>query len=140
MGLLSALTSNSLHSVSQSSIESEDAESSGEGEETPGVHLDTNVIIEPAATVEASRIGKGSSIDASAKVMKGAVLGERCKVAACCVVKEGEVLEAWTVVYGDGTLRRKERSGLEALRDAAHQKQLEVLRRLIPSNVGKWMS
>jgi hypothetical protein len=46
-------------------------------------------------------------------------------------------LPDYTVVFGDNQTR-KEKPGLDTYRLATHQKQLGVLKRLVPSNLAKW--
>jgi dynactin 6 len=62
-----------------------------------------------------------------------------CKVCALCTVAAGEVLPDYTVIYGNNE-RRTEKPGLEAARAALHDREVEVLRKLIPSNLAKWQS
>lgn len=45
----------------------------------------------------------------------------------------------FTVVYGMNQ-RRRDRPGLEALKMKANERQVEVLRRLIPSQIAKFRS
>jgi dynactin-6 len=101
--------------------------------------LEPNVVLEPAATVEGRSIGEGTVLEAGSKVGAGAVVGRWCKIGPLCEVRPGEVLEDFTVVYGKG-LRRKEKPGLEKLRARTHEMEVEVLKRLIPSNLGKFQS
>lgn len=48
-----------------------------------------------------------------------------------------EVLPDFTVVYGNGE-RRIDRSGVEELKMRMNGKHVEVLRKLIPSNLAKF--
>lgn len=50
---------------------------------------------------------------------------------------DGEVLPDYTVLYGDG-MRRVDASGAEHLKLKNLAKQVEVMRKLIPSNVAKF--
>lgn len=50
---------------------------------------------------------------------------------------EGEVLPDYTVLYGNG-MRRLDTSGVEDLKLKMVAKQVEVLRKLIPSNLAKF--
>jgi dynactin 6 len=52
---------------------------------------------------------------------------------------EGDVLEDFEIVFGNGQ-RRREKPGLEEFRKSTHDKELKVLRRLIPSNLTKWQT
>ncbi len=83
--------------------------------------LGPGVVIESGATVEAASIGAYSVIEVGAKIGKGAVIGEHCKVCALVEVGEGEVIGDGTVVYGNGWGERRverERAGLKALVEA----------------------
>jgi len=62
---------------------------------------------------------------------------QHCKVTALCTVAAGEHIPDFTVVYGDNQ-RREQKPGLEELRRSTHEKQLEVLKKLIPSNLAKY--
>ena len=111
--------------------------SAEEDDSKTGVTLDPFVMLEPGCVVEATRIGAGSVVDVGAKISAGATLGEHCRVAPLCTVPRGEALESFTVVFGNGQ-RRRERKGLEGLRRGTHEKQVDVLRRLVPSNLAKF--
>ena len=62
-----------------------------------------------------------------------------CKIAPLCTVHAGEVLGDFTIMFGSNQHRR-EKPGLEGRRKVTHDKEIEVLRRLIPSNLAKWQS
>jgi dynactin-6 len=64
-------------------------------------------------------------------------VAQYCKIAPLCTVAPGEELPDFTVVYGFNE-RRQERPGLEGLRAKAHEKHVQVLKMLIPSNLAKW--
>ncbi|RDW94659.1 trimeric LpxA-like protein [Coleophoma crateriformis] len=102
-----------------------------------GVVIENGVVVEIGAIVEASRIGEGSLIEVNAKVGKGAVLGKHCKIGPLCTVAEGEVLPDFTVVFGNGQ-RRIDSSGAQELKLKMVGRQVEVLRKLIPSNLAKF--
>ncbi|KAK0124322.1 hypothetical protein ONS95_009292 [Cadophora gregata] len=102
-----------------------------------GVTIENGVVIEVGAVVEARTIGEGSIIEVNAKIGKGAVIGKHCKVGPLCEVAEGEVLPDFTVLYGNG-VRRLDTSGAEELKLRMVAKQVEVLRKLIPSNLAKF--
>ena len=54
-----------------------------------------------------------------------------------CEVAEGESVPDFTVIYGNGT-RRLYNGGIEDLNLKMVCKQVEVLRKLIPSNLAKF--
>jgi len=54
-----------------------------------------------------------------------------------CEVAEGETVPNFTVIYGDG-LRRLDTGGVENLKLKMVGRQVDVLRKLIPSNVAKF--
>ena len=49
------------------------------------------------------------------------------------------MLGDYEVLFGNGQ-RRKERLGLEGFRKVGHDKEIEVLKKLIPSNLAKWQT
>ncbi|KAH8599775.1 trimeric LpxA-like protein [Bisporella sp. PMI_857] len=102
-----------------------------------GLLIDDSVVIEAGAIVEARSVGEGCVIDVNARVGKGAVLGKHCKVGAVCAVGEGETLPDFTVIYGNG-LRRVDKANVEELKLRMVGRQVEVLRKLIPSNPAKF--
>ncbi|EKD14811.1 transferase hexapeptide domain protein [Drepanopeziza brunnea f. sp. 'multigermtubi' MB_m1] len=102
-----------------------------------GVVLEDGVVVELGAVVEARRIGEGTVIEVNAKVGKGAMLGKHCKIGPLCEVTDGEVLPDYTVLYGDG-MRRLDASGAEDMKIKNLANQIEVMRRLIPSNLAKF--
>jgi len=105
--------------------------------EGEGVVIDNGVVIEVGASVEAKRVGTGCVIEINAKVGKGAVLGKHCKIGPSCQVADGEILPDFTVVYGDG-LQRVDNSGVQELKLKMVGRQVDVLRKLIPSNAPKF--
>lgn len=56
-----------------------------------------------------------------------------------CEVAENEVVADYTVVFGDG-MQRVDKSGVEHLKFKMIGRQVEVLRKLIPSNVSKFLN
>ena len=104
-----------------------------ESEDDPaGMSLAPGVVIESGATVEAASIGAYTIIEAGAKVGKGAVIGDHCKVCAMVQVAEGAVVGNGIVVYGSGWgewRSEHERQEREGMRRAAVSEQYEVLRR-----------
>ncbi|APA11393.1 hypothetical protein sscle_07g061630 [Sclerotinia sclerotiorum 1980 UF-70] len=106
-------------------------------EQAQGVVLDTGVVVETGAIVEAKFVGQGSLIEINAKVGKGAVIGKHCKIGPMCEVAEDEVIPDHTVIYGNG-LRRLDKSGVEGLKMKMIGRHVEVLKRLVPSNLSKY--
>ena len=64
---------------------------------------------------------------------------QHCKIGPLCTVTEREVLPNFTVVYGMNQ-RRRDRPGLEGLKMKGNERQVEVLRTLIPSHIAKFRS
>lgn len=54
-----------------------------------------------------------------------------------CEVAEGEIIPDFTVIYGYG-MRRMDQSGVEGLRMKNVSRQVDALRKLIPSNPAKF--
>ncbi|KAI0999379.1 hypothetical protein K3495_g8817 [Podosphaera aphanis] len=102
--------------------------------ESSGVVINNGVVIEPGAVIEANEIGDGCIIEANSKIGVGAVLGKHCKVGPSCEVSKGEIVPDFTVIYGTGE-RRKDTSGTEKLQLDMVMKQVDVLKKLIPSSV-----
>ena len=50
---------------------------------------------------------------------------------------ENETIPDYTIIYGDGS-RRIDKSEIDELKIRMVERQVEVLRKLIPSNLGKW--
>ena len=97
-----------------------------------GVSLGPGVVIESGAVVEAASIGAYTIIEAGAKVGKGTVVGEHCKVCALVELGEGAVVGDGVVVYGSGWGEWRSEQGrqeLEGMRRKAVTEQIEVLRR-----------
>jgi len=105
--------------------------------ERQGVVIENGVVVEVGAVVEAKLVGEGTVIEVQAKIGKGAVLGKHCKIGPLCEVADEEVIPDFTVVYGNG-MRRLDSSGVEDLKLKMVARQIEVLRKLIPSNLAKF--
>lgn len=115
--------------------------------------IENGVVLEVGAVIEAKRVGEGCLIEVNAKIGRGAVLGkvcsglegrgrradniQHCKIGPLCEVEEDEVLPDFTVIYGFG-MRRIDNSGAEEQQAKFIAKQIEVLRKLIPSNIAKF--
>ncbi|KAF2460601.1 hypothetical protein BDY21DRAFT_276607, partial [Lineolata rhizophorae] len=108
------------------------------------VALGRNTVVETGAVVEARETGEGAVVEAGARAGPGSVMEAHSKLAPTVRLPAGVRLPAYTVVYGpapdqrrvDTTLRGS--NTVQALRDQAHARQLELLRKLIPSNIAKW--
>ncbi|KAK3634440.1 hypothetical protein LTR56_015319 [Elasticomyces elasticus] len=102
------------------------------------------VNIETGAVVEAKSVGDGTTVEVNAVVGKSAVLGRWCKVAPLERVEAGEVLEDFTVVYGDGQRRTdkttKEHKEIRDLKKEAQIKAVQVISTMIPNFSAKWES
>lgn len=64
-------------------------------------------------------------------------LRQHCKIGPLCTVAENEILPDYTVIFSDGT-RRVDRSGIDELKAKMVAKQVDVLRKLIPTNLAKF--
>ncbi|CAG8980698.1 hypothetical protein HYALB_00007190 [Hymenoscyphus albidus] len=104
-----------------------------------GVVIADYVVVEVGARVEAKSVGEGCIIEVNSKIGKGAVLGKHCKIGPMCVVAENEELADYTVVYGNG-MQRVDRSGVEHLKFKMIARQVDVLRKLIPGNLPKFIN
>lgn len=62
---------------------------------------------------------------------------KHCKIGPLCEIAPGEIVPDFTVVYGHGS-RRVDNSGIEDLKMKMVARQVEVLRKLIPSNLAKF--
>lgn len=105
---------------------------STKADDPAGVSLAPGVVIESGATVEAASIGAYTIIEAGAKVGRGAVIGDHCKVCAGVQLAEGAVVGNGMVVYGSGWGEWRSEQGrqdLEGMRRAAVSEQHEVLKR-----------
>ncbi|KAK5703657.1 hypothetical protein LTR17_021933 [Elasticomyces elasticus] len=100
------------------------------------------VNIETGAVVEAKSVGDGTTVEVNAVVGKGAVLGRWCKIAPLERVAAGEVLEDFTVVYGDGQRRidktTKKHKEVRDLKKEAQVKAVQVISTMIPNFSAKW--
>ncbi|KAK3381482.1 trimeric LpxA-like protein [Podospora didyma] len=105
----------------------------------PGVTLGDYVTVEVGAMVEAGNtiIGEGTTVGVGARVGKGAVVGRHCTLTPLTVIAPGDVVPEFTVVYSNGQ-RRTDRRGAAGLRNKGQARQIDVLRRMIPSNPGKF--
>ncbi|KFX95636.1 hypothetical protein V495_05187 [Pseudogymnoascus sp. VKM F-4514 (FW-929)] len=104
----------------------------------PGVTIGDNVTVDIGAIVEASHVGDGTHIEANARVHAGAKIGKFCRIGAFCEVAAGEVLEDYTVLFGEG-LRRIDKTENDEAKLKATRRHVEVLRKLVTSKPEKFM-
>ncbi|KAK9770251.1 putative Trimeric LpxA-like protein [Seiridium cardinale] len=104
-----------------------------------GVLLEDYVTVEVAAVIESGEttIAEGTVVGIGARIGRGAKIGKHCTITAKSVVQPGEVLPDYTVLYTNGT-RRTDRREINELKNKAQAREIEVLRRLIPSNPAKF--
>ncbi|KAI1095513.1 trimeric LpxA-like protein [Rostrohypoxylon terebratum] len=110
-------------------------------ESRDGVFIGDYATIEVGSVLESggTQIGDGCLIGVGSKVGKGAKLGKHCTLTPQSVVQPFEVIPDFTVIYSNGT-RRIDKRGVSELKNKAQARQIEVLRRLIPSNPNKFLS
>lgn len=113
-----------------------------EGAEDTDIVIGNGVSIESGAIVEAKRIGDNTTIEVNAKIGKGAVIGKWCKIAPLCEVDEKEMLDDYTVIFGSGQRRvdvvLKERQDVRDMKIKGREKEIELLKTLIPDASVKW--
>ncbi|KAI0849692.1 trimeric LpxA-like protein [Daldinia vernicosa] len=97
------------------------------------VTIEVGVVLESGGTM----IGEGCMVGVGCRVGKGARLGKHCTLTPHSVIKPWEIVPDFTVVYSNGT-RRTDKRGVTDLKNKAQARQIEVLRRLIPSNPAKF--
>jgi dynactin-6 len=64
---------------------------------------------------------------------------QHCILSPKSVIQPGEVVPDFTVIYSNG-MRRLDKRGVTDLKNKAQAWQIEVLRKLIPSNPAKFQS
>ena len=115
-----------------------------EGEGEMDVVLGEGVSIETGAVVEAKKIGDYTTVEVNSRVDAGAIVGRWCKVAPLCKVANSELLDDFTVVFGEGHKGRRVDVLLrdkKEVRDAklkGRAMEMQVLRTLIPDGSVKW--
>ncbi|KAL1869698.1 hypothetical protein VTK73DRAFT_3035 [Phialemonium thermophilum] len=95
--------------------------------------IDVGAVVEAEDTV----IGEGSVVGVGCKIGRGAIIGKYCTITPKTIIAPGETIPDLTVVYSNG-LRRQDKRGVSALRNKGQAKQIEILRRMIPSNPAKF--
>ncbi|KAI2610079.1 trimeric LpxA-like protein [Hypoxylon fragiforme] len=108
-------------------------------ESRDGVVISDYVTVEVGAILESGGtfIGEGCLIGVGCKIGKGAKLGKHCTFTPQTVIQPGEVVPDFTVIYSNG-IRRSDKRGVTELKNKAQARQIEILRRLIPSHPGKF--
>ncbi|KAI1826789.1 trimeric LpxA-like protein [Xylaria intraflava] len=110
-------------------------------ESRDGVVIGDYATIEVGAVIESGGtiIGEGCHVGVASQVGKGAKLGRHSVITPRSVIRTGEIVPDFTVVYSNGT-RRSDRRGATDLKYKAQARQIEVLRRLVPSNPARFQS
>lgn len=131
-------------------------------ESRDGVVIGDYAAVEVGAVIESggTMIGEGCQVGVGSRIGRGAKLGkvsrrrdnsftrsgrglmcvcasQHCVLTPKTVIPPGEVVPDFTVVYSNGT-RRLDRRGVTDLKNKAQARQIEVLRKLIPSNPAKF--
>ncbi|KAI1766930.1 trimeric LpxA-like protein [Hypoxylon sp. FL1150] len=108
-------------------------------ESRDGVVLSDYATVEVGAVIESggTMIGEGCLIGVGCKIGKGAKLGKHCTLTPKSVIQPWEVVPDFTVIYSNGT-RRLDKRGVADLKHKAQARQIEILRKLIPSNPAKF--
>ncbi|KAK4134792.1 trimeric LpxA-like protein [Trichocladium antarcticum] len=105
------------------------------------VTLGDYVAVEVGAVVEAGNtvVGEGSTVGVGARVGAGAVVGKHCTLTPHTEIAAGAVVPDFTIVFSNG-MRRTDRRGVAVeLKNKAVARQIDVLRRMIPSNPAKFV-
>ncbi|KAK3292648.1 uncharacterized protein B0H64DRAFT_233616 [Chaetomium fimeti] len=97
------------------------------------------VTVEVGAVIEAGEtvIGEGTVVGVGARVGARAVVGKHCTLTPYTEIAAGEVVPDFTVVYSNG-LRRTDKRGVAELKNKGLARQIDVLKRMIPSNPAKF--
>ena len=132
-----------------------DAADPAEGSVTLGdcVTVEVGAVVETGGTA----VGEGTIVGVACRVGRGASIGkvcvppaagsggpvglltarQHCTLSPHTVVAAGEKIPDFTVLYSNGR-RRQDRRGFGDVRNKAQGRQIEVLRKLIPSNPMKF--
>ncbi|KAH7347184.1 trimeric LpxA-like protein [Plectosphaerella cucumerina] len=107
-------------------------------ESSGGVALGDYVTVEVGSVIEAggTDIGEGTVVGVRARIGRGAVIGKNCTITPQSIVAPGEKLPDFTVLYSNGR-RRLDQRGITDLRHRAQVRQVDVLRKLIPSTISR---
>ncbi|KAL5601026.1 hypothetical protein BROUX41_005855 [Berkeleyomyces rouxiae] len=98
------------------------------------------VTIAATAVIEAgdTQIGEGSMIGIGARIGGGASIGKNCTIAPHVHIPPGTEIPASTVVYGNNLQMRRDQRDITEAKRKAQIRQIEVLRKMIPSNPAKF--
>lgn len=112
---------------------------SGSGGGGAAVTIMDYCTVEVGSTVEAGGtvIGEGTIVGVGSRIGSGAVVGKYCTISPRTTIAPGETVPDYTVVFSNGLHRRDKRDVVD-IRTRAQARQLEVLRKLIPSNPAKF--
>ncbi|KAI0193124.1 trimeric LpxA-like protein [Astrocystis sublimbata] len=110
-------------------------------ESRDGVVISDYVTVEAGSIIESggTNISDGCLIGVGSRIGKGAKLGKNCILTPKSIIRPGEVIPDFTVIYSNGT-RRMDKRGVVELQHKAQARQIEVLRKLIPSNPAKFQA
>ncbi|KAI1343108.1 trimeric LpxA-like protein [Xylariaceae sp. FL0016] len=108
-------------------------------ESRDGVVIGDYTTVEVGAVVESggTSIGEGSTVGVNCRVGKGAQIGKNCTLTPQSMIQPWEDIPDFTVVYSNGT-RRVDSRGVTELKNKAQTRQIDILRKLIPSNPAKF--
>ncbi|TDZ33990.1 Dynactin subunit 6 [Colletotrichum spinosum] len=113
----------------------------GNDDAAGGISMGDYVTIEVGSVIEAggTDIGPDTVVGIRSQIGHGAVIGKNCTISPMSVIKPGEKIPDYTVVYSNGQ-RRTDRRGVADLKHKAQARQIDVLRRLIPNKAEKWLN
>ncbi|TDZ17091.1 Dynactin subunit 6 [Colletotrichum sidae] len=113
----------------------------GNDDAAGGISIGDYVTIEVGSVIEAggTDIGPDTVVGIRSQIGHGAVIGKNCTISPMSVIKPGEKIPDFTVVYSNGQ-RRTDRRGVADLKHKAQARQIDVLRRLIPNKAEKWLN
>ncbi|KAM0331396.1 hypothetical protein ACHAQA_003069 [Verticillium albo-atrum] len=100
-----------------------------------GVTLGDYVTVEVGTVIEAggTDIGDGTVVGIRSRIGRGAIVGKNCTITPQSIIKAGENIPDSTVVFSNGR-RRTDKRDMTELRHKAQARQVDVLRKLIPTN------
>ncbi|EGY14288.1 hypothetical protein VD0002_g2073 [Verticillium dahliae] len=100
-----------------------------------GVTLGDYVTVEVGTVIEAggTDIGDGTVVGVRSRIGSGAVIGKNCTITPQTVIRAGEKIPDFTVLFSNGR-RRTDKRDVVDLKHRAQAKQVDVLRKLIPTN------
>lgn len=102
-----------------------------------GCIIEDGVVVEVGAVIEARVLGEGTVVEVGAIVGRGSLIGKHCKISPLATVPEDEIIPDHMVIFSDGT-RRTDKSGVEELKAKMVGRQVDVYRKLIPTNLSRF--